>query len=76
MVEQFATAAFALKPYEMSGPVKTQFGYHLILCTGRMPGKSVKFEEVKEEVREAYCNQLRDAVVNRYRPAAKIVIAK
>ncbi len=76
MVEAFAKAAFTLKPYEMSEPIKTQFGYHLILVTGRKPGQEVKFDDVKEAVREIYCNQLREAICNKYRPEAKIVIGK
>ena len=74
MVEPFAAAAFALKPGQMSEPIQTTFGYHLILVTGRKPGAPTKFEDVKEEVREIFCQQLRDGVVSQLRPKAQIVI--
>jgi parvulin-like peptidyl-prolyl isomerase len=76
MVEPFAAAAFALKPFEMSQPVQTQFGVHLILVTARKAGQETKFEQVKEEVREVYCNKLRESMVAQLRARATIQISK
>jgi parvulin-like peptidyl-prolyl isomerase len=75
MVEPFAAAAFALRPGQMSEPVQSPFGCHLILVTGRKPGAVTKFEDVKEEVREIFCQRLRESLVAQVRPTAKIVIA-
>jgi parvulin-like peptidyl-prolyl isomerase len=74
MVEPFAKAAFALKPFQMSDSVATQFGYHLILATDRRPGKETKFEDVKEAVREVYGERLREAICAQSRPRSKIVV--
>ncbi|MDD6088860.1 MAG: SurA N-terminal domain-containing protein [Desulfovibrionaceae bacterium] len=51
MVKPFADAAFALKPGELSGPVRTQFGLHLILCEERAEAGITPFDEVKESIR-------------------------
>ena len=40
MVEPFAKTAFELQPYQISNPVETQFGVHLILCTQVTPGRA------------------------------------
>lgn len=74
MVEPFARAAFALKPFEMTDVVQTQFGYHLILVTDRRAGKETKFEDVKDEVKEVLGDRMRENLLVHLRPTAKIVI--
>jgi peptidyl-prolyl cis-trans isomerase C len=72
MVEKFARAAFALKPYEMSQPVQTEFGYHLILAVDTKPGREVQFEDVKPFVQEVYGERLREAIIVTYKSKSKI----
>lgn len=51
MVEEFQEAAFALKAGEVSEPVKTQFGWHLIQLVDRRPDTALKsFEAEKENI--------------------------
>jgi len=51
MVPQFADAAFSMKAGEISQPVKSPFGYHVIKVVEKRAGKPVKFDDVKEQVR-------------------------
>jgi parvulin-like peptidyl-prolyl isomerase len=74
MVEPFAKTAFALKPFQMSDVIKTQFGYHLILVTDRKPGRDVKFEEIKDDVKEIYCERLRENLAAQVRAKSTVVI--
>jgi peptidyl-prolyl cis-trans isomerase D len=54
MEKSFEDAASALKLGEVSNPVKSAFGYHLIKVTELMPGEVKPFESVKNEVTKAY----------------------
>ncbi len=50
MVPEFEKTAFAMKPGEISQPVKTQFGYHIIYVQDKKAGESRPLETVKEEL--------------------------
>lgn len=50
MVPEFADAAFALQPGQISAPVRSAFGYHLIKVDDRKAAGTTPFEEVKEEI--------------------------
>lgn len=58
----FETAAFALaKKGDISEPVRSQFGYHLIRLDDRKPGRQLTFEEVAPELLERLKTQFVDA---------------
>ncbi len=51
MVKEFEDAVFSAKPGEIIGPVKSQFGYHIIRVEAFRPEHQQPFEEVEEQVR-------------------------
>ncbi|HEY8160492.1 MAG TPA: SurA N-terminal domain-containing protein [Methylobacter sp.] len=54
MEKSFEDAASSLKLGEVSNPVKSAFGYHLIKVTELVTGEVKPFESVKNEVTKAY----------------------
>ena len=49
-VKPFADALFAMKAGEITGPVKTQFGYHIIRLDEIQASKGKTFEEARPEL--------------------------
>ncbi len=50
MVQEFEEVAFAMEVGEISQPVKTQFGYHIIKLVARKPARPSVFAEVEDQL--------------------------
>ena len=76
MVPEFADAAFSQKPGDISAPVKTQFGWHVIKVTEKKPAGTVPFEEVKDQItaylKSAKQREAVQAVLKKLKDSAQI----
>ncbi len=62
MVKEFEEAAFALSADgEISDPIKTRFGYHIIQRVSREDGTMKPFDDVKNQIRIRLINEKRRA---------------
>jgi peptidyl-prolyl cis-trans isomerase C len=74
MVPEFAASAFAMKKGEVSGPVKTMYGYHVIKVLDIKYGRVPNFEEVEPRVKEDLRAYLTQEELKKLRNDAKITI--
>ena len=66
MVPEFEQAAAKLKPGEISEPIKTKFGYHIIKVTDKKMGKPVDFEKVKNAIMQRLSAEKQKEVFDSY----------
>jgi peptidyl-prolyl cis-trans isomerase D len=57
MVPQFEAKAFAMKAGEISEPVKSDFGYHIILVEDHQAGRTINFAEAKPVIAKKLISQ-------------------
>ncbi|MFI8575348.1 peptidylprolyl isomerase [Rossellomorea aquimaris] len=57
MVTEFDEKAFAMKKGEISEPVKTEFGYHIIKVTDKKDAKEAVLDDHKEEIKDILFDQ-------------------
>lgn len=72
MVPEFAEAAFAAKPGDVTAPVKTQFGWHVIKVEEKREKPVPTFDEVKPQLEQYVAQKAQAEAVQKAREAAKV----
>ena len=72
MVPAFSKVAFELKKGEISGPVQTQFGWHVIKIEDKRTKPPPKFDQVKAQIQNFVVRKAQADLVQKLRAEAKI----
>ena len=66
MVPEFERAVMGLKTNEVSEPVKTRFGYHIIKLIDVAKGETASFEQSKEPIRKQLLAEKQKGLIDSY----------
>jgi len=72
MVPEFSDVAFKLEKGQISEPVKTQFGWHVLKVEDKRLKPVPKFEEVKPQIEQYVTRKAQAELVQKLRAEAKI----
>lgn len=72
MVPEFSDAAFKLKKGGISGPVKTQFGWHVIKLEDKRQKPLPKLEDVEGQIYQILIGEARRDIYTEMRQAAEV----
>ena len=66
MVPEFEKAAASLKVDDISVPVKTQFGYHIIKVTDKKKGAPVEFDKIRDMISQKLSGERQKGTFEQY----------
>ena len=72
MVPEFAEAAFAMQPGQVSEPVKSQFGWHVIRVEEKRDKPFPPLEQVKDQVGKYVLQKAQSDMILKLRESAKV----
>jgi peptidyl-prolyl cis-trans isomerase C len=72
MVPEFAEVAFKMFPGQLSNPVKTQFGWHIIKVEDKREKPVPAFDQVKDQIQTYLARRAQAELVSKLREAAKV----
>jgi peptidyl-prolyl cis-trans isomerase C len=72
MVPEFANAAFKLDKGQLSEPVKSQFGWHIIRLDDKRKKQAPTFDQVKDQIQTFVQRRAQAEMITKLRESAKI----
>ncbi len=72
MVPQFSEVAFKMYPGQLSNPVKTQFGWHVIKLEDKRTKQAPEFDKVKDQLEAYVARKAQTEYIAKLRQSAKI----
>ena len=76
MIPEFGDAVFDMKKGQLSGPIKTAFGWHVVLVEDKRLANPPAFEEVRDDIEKAVMETKLPQVLEEERAKMKVEILR